>query len=111
MASTFAALETRLNAAVFKRLSNADAILNSLSIQGIVDTGFDHQTLDGYGTAGSSPTFNFDASGPEWSAWLAQPALFAGKTLAITTGKAAGNYKILHADPDTSGAVVLHLIT
>lgn len=56
MAAPFAALETRLNSAVFKRMSNADATLAGAPVVGIFEAGFAIGQV-GIGMAGTQPTF------------------------------------------------------
>jgi len=56
MAATFAALENRLNQAVFSRLSNADATLNAVAVTGIFDNGFALGSVGHFGMASTQPS-------------------------------------------------------
>jgi len=56
MAATFAALETRLNRAVFSRLSNTDATLNGIAVMGIFDNANAIGSVGPFGMASTQPT-------------------------------------------------------
>jgi len=79
------------------------ATLNGVAVSGILDAGFEDATLAGYGVAGSSPRFTLPAS--------SVPAHPEGMTLVVSTGAAAGTYKVGNALPDGTGLVSLHLLT
>jgi hypothetical protein len=102
MTASFAALEARVNAAVFARLSNADATLGGVPVTGILDAGYDDQRLAGFGPAGSTPTFTLAAS--------SVPARPEGLLLVVSAGPGAGTYRVGNAYPDATGLVALHLI-
>lgn len=79
------------------------ATLGAVAVLGIMDAGFEDATLAGYGVAGSSPRFTLPAS--------SVPAHPEGMTLVVSTGAAAGTYKVGNALPDGTGLVSLHLLT
>lgn len=56
MAATFAARETRLNQAVFARLSNMDATLNGVAVTGIFDNANALGSVGPYSMASTQPT-------------------------------------------------------
>ncbi len=78
------------------------ATLDGTTIRGLVDAGFENAALDGWGGGGSSPRFTLPSA--------AVPAVAEGKTLVITSGPAAGSYRIANAMPDASGLTTLHLL-
>lgn len=91
---------------VFFDVTNGFAIEGTLHGQpftGILDSGFDDATLEGYGAVGSSPRVILPAA--------SVPANPEGKALVIASGIAAGTYKVGNAYPDGTGLVTLHLIT
>lgn len=98
MPAPFAALEARVNAAVFKRLANADATLNGVPVQGIFDAEYALEDLGG-GVAASGPVFTLASS--------AVPANVAGATLVV----GAVTYKVVEPMPDGTGVTVLRLRT
>lgn len=56
MTAPFAALETRLNAAVFARLANASATLAGVAVAAIFDNGYALGSVGALGMASSAPT-------------------------------------------------------
>ena len=56
MVAKFAALETRLNQAVFEHLSNTESTLAGIAVPGIFDNGFALATVGPYGMASTQPT-------------------------------------------------------
>lgn len=102
MATSFAALESRVNSAVMAKLSNTQALLNGVPVTGILSPGFQGASMDGFGAAGSSPEFVLPAA--------SVPAHAEGLLLVIASGQGAGTYRIGLAYPDGSGLVTLHLL-
>lgn len=87
----------------FKAGEFADsATLDGQMVFGIVDPGFENASLDGWGGGGSSPRFTLPSS--------RVPANIEGKTLVITSGAAAGPYRVANAMPDATGLTTLHLL-
>jgi len=85
---------------------NADDMGETLSFDGvdcvgIVGAGMNDLTFEGPGPAGSTPTVLLPAN--------KVPAHPAGKTLVITSGPAAGTYKVRSHEPDGTGLVTLYL--
>ncbi len=79
------------------------ATLNGVAVQGIFDAGFDDATLAGFGTAGTSPTFMLASA--------SVPAAPEGKAFTVSTGLAAGNYRVGNAKHDGTGVCTLELIS
>lgn len=79
------------------------ATLNGRTIVGIVDPGYDDPTLAGMGIAGSSPRITVASADV--------PAHPEGMELVITSGHAAGTYKIRGAWPDATGMTNLQLLS
>jgi hypothetical protein len=79
------------------------ATLGGVAVVGIMDAGFADATLAGYGVAGSSPRFTLLAG--------SVPAHPEGLALVVTSGVAAGTYKVGQAQPDGVGLMTLVLIT
>jgi len=104
MVAPFAALETRLNRAVFSRLANADAYLDWAPVTGIFDNGYALGNVGPYGMASSSPTFTLDSA--------QVPSDVVGKTLAVgedTATTAQVRYTIAAHQPDGTGISILLL--
>jgi hypothetical protein len=79
------------------------ATLAGVEVQGVLESGYEHATLDGFGdAAGTSPRYTLPAA--------QVPARAAGQVLQVTTGPGAGRYRISNAYPDGTGLVTLHLI-
>ena len=77
------------------------ATLDGVGVTGIVMSGMDNLTFDGPGPAGSSPSFMLAAA--------SVPAKPEGMALVITSGIAAGAYKVSSQEPDGTGMVTLRL--
>ena len=77
------------------------ATLGGVAVSGILTAGHDDTTYAGPGAAGSSPSFLLAAA--------SVPAAPAGLPLVITSGVAAGNYKVAYHEPDGTGLVTLYL--
>lgn len=92
---------SRTNALVMNRLSDAEATLAGQPVIGMLTAGHDDTTFAGPGAAGSSPSFVLDAA--------SVPATPGGLPLVITSGVAAGNYKVAYHEPDGTGLVTLYL--
>lgn len=85
---------------------NADELgeaitLDGVACVGIVSAGMNDLTFDGPGPAGSSPSVLLPANNV--------PAKPEGKALVITSGPAAGAYKVRSQEPDGTGLVTLSL--
>ncbi len=98
MAAPFAALEARVNRAVFARLSNATATLAGLPVSGIFDNAYQLDELTG-GVAGSAPVFVLASSDV--------PANVAGLSLIVN----GSTYKVVEPMPDGTGMTTLRLRT
>ncbi|MGH6625145.1 MAG: head-tail joining protein [Burkholderiaceae bacterium] len=96
MPAPFAALEARLNSAVFKRLPNADATLAGLPVSGIFDNAYQLDELSG-GVAGSAPEFDLLSS--------SVPANVQGLLLVVN----GTTYKVVEPMPDGTGMTTLRL--
>lgn len=96
MAAPFAALETRVNAAVFKRLANSDATLAGVAVSGIFRNPYQMDEITG-GVAGSAPEFDLLSS--------SVPASVVGASLVI----GATTYKVVETMPDGTGVTTLRL--
>ena len=96
MSAPFAALEARVNAAVVKRLSNADATLAGVAVQGIFDSAYALEDVAG-GVSAYGPVFTLASS--------AVPAVVAGLTLVVN----GSSYKVVEPMPDGTGLTVLRL--
>ena len=79
------------------------ATLDGVAVVGLLDSGFDNATLDGFSAVGSSPRFTLSAA--------SAPTRTEGKALVIASGIGAGTYKVGNAYPDGTGLLTLHLIT
>ena len=96
MAATFAALEGRVNRAALKRLSNADALLAGLFVQGIFDAEYLEVDL-GSGIESSSPALTLAS---------ADVPPNVGGAAVVVNGK---TYKVVEPKPDGTGMTVLRL--
>lgn len=96
MTAPFAALEARVNAAVFARLANADATLNGVAVVGIFDNGYDEQAI-AMGISGTAPLYTLASS--------AVPSGVIGMSLVI----GATTYKVVESMPDGTGITRLQL--
>ena len=78
------------------------ATLDGAAVQGIFDSGFDDAPLAGFGPAGTSPTFMLPSA--------SVPAAPEGKAFVISTGPAAGNYRVANVKHDGTGVCTLELL-
>lgn len=100
MATAFAALETRVNAAVVARLANAVADFGAgVTVEGL----FDQPYAEAFDLiTGSKPSFRALAA--------ALPAITIGvTTVEISTVAVVGTYTISESQPDGAGMVTLIL--
>lgn len=97
MPSPFAALETRVNSAVFNRLSNVECVLSGITVSGIFDQAYDVAGAGLSGLSSSTPAFTLPTS--------AVPASPVGMALAVR----GVNYAVAEHQPDGSGLSVLIL--
>lgn len=96
MAAPFAALQSRINSAVIKRLSDVDALLAGLPVQGLFDA--EYMQLDlASGIESSSPAFTLAS---------ASVSANAGGASLVVNGK---TYKVVESKPDGTGMTVLRL--
>jgi len=94
MAATFAALESRLNTAVFLHMSNANALLDGVAVPGIFDRGY-IQAFDGI--ASSAPMFT------------APSASVSAATTSSLLVVAGNTYRVRSVQPDGTGITQLLL--
>ena len=79
------------------------AMLNGVEVVGVMEPGYQTASLDGFGVAaGSSPTFTLASA--------SVPAQPEGKNLVVSTGPAAGTYRIANARHDGTGVCILDLL-
>lgn len=79
------------------------AVLNGVEVVGVMEPGYQSASLDGFGVAaGSSPTFTLASA--------SVPAQPEGKSLVVSTGPAAGTYRIANARHDGTGVCILDLL-
>lgn len=79
------------------------AMLNGVEVVGVMEPGYQSASLDGFGVAaGSSPTFTLASA--------SIPAQPEGKNLVVSTGPAAGTYRIANARHDGTGVCILDLL-
>lgn len=79
------------------------AMLNGVEVVGVMEPGYQGASLDGFGVAaGSSPTFTLASA--------SVPAQPEGKSLVVSTGPAAGTYRIANARHDGTGVCILDLL-
>jgi hypothetical protein len=97
MPSPFAALESRLNSAVFNRLSNVSTTLGGSEVQGIFDNEYDLAGVGLSGMSSSAPAFRLASH--------LVPANPVGLPLVI----GVSNYAVVEHLPDGSGLSVLLL--
>ena len=98
MFAPFAALETRLNRAVFSRLANADAYLDWTPVSGIFDNTSALGNVGPYGMSTSMPVFTLASD--------QVPADVVGKPLAIgedTATTTQVRYTVAAHEPDGTG--------
>lgn len=97
MPAPFAALETRVNNAVFNRLSNVVGVLGGVTVSGIFDQAYDVAGVGLSGMSSGTPAFTLPTS--------AVPASPVGVVLVVN----AVNYVVAEHQPDGSGLSVLLL--
>lgn len=97
MAAPFAALEARVNRAVFARLSNAATTLAGLPVDGIFDKSYELASGGLAGMASTAPVFTLPTS--------AVPINPVGRALVIS-GVA---YTVVEHQPDGTGVSLLLL--
>lgn len=97
MASPFAALEARLNAAVFARLSNTQAVVNGVTVGGIFDSASTLGDVGLMGMASTQPQLTVPTS-----ALSSDPV---GQTAVI----GGVSYLVAAHEPDGTGVSVLRL--
>jgi len=98
MTAPFAALETRLNTAVFKQLSNVDATLAGLTVRGIFDAAYELQDMAS-GIMSSAPVLTLASADV--------PTNVVGASVVV----GAVTYKVIEAMPDGTGITMLRLRT
>jgi hypothetical protein len=77
-------------------------VLNGAAVSGIFEAGFEDASLAGFGPAGTSPTYTLPSA--------SVPAAPEGKVLVISTGQAAGSYRVANARHDATGVCALDLL-
>lgn len=97
MAARFAAIEARLNRAVFRHVSNADATLAGLAVTGIFDAAYQSAEVGLSGMASTQPGFT-----------LASASVPAGVT-GLVLVHAGVSYTVVEHQPDGTGVSVLLL--
>lgn len=102
MATDFHQIQARANATVMRTLCNCGGTFNGASFAGILESGFEGQSFDGFGSAGNSVRITL-ALNP-------LPNLIEGKPLEVTSGQGIGTYRVGNAYPDGTGLVTLHLL-
>lgn len=93
----FAALESRVTTAVFARLSNVAATVNSVAVTGIFDNGYSAANVGGMGIASTQPTLTLPTA--------SVPANPVGVTAVI----ASVSYTVAEHQPDGTGISALYL--
>lgn len=93
----FAAMEARLNKAVFRNLANASAMLGGAAVTGIFDKAYQLGDVGGTGFATSQPVFSLLSS--------SVPANVTGLPLVI----GGGAYTVVLSEPDGTGMTQLLL--
>lgn len=104
MPAAFAALETRLNRAVFARLSNADATLDGEPVTGIYNNGYALASVGPFGMNSSQPDYTLPSA--------SVPAEVIGKLLIIgedTDTTSETRYTVAASEPDGTGLTRLVL--
>jgi hypothetical protein len=97
MTAPFAALEDRVNSAVFNRLANANATLGAVAVQGIYDNDYDLASVGLSGMASSAPAFRLATN--------VVPTNPVGLPLVV----GSKNFAVVEHLPDGSGLSVLLL--
>lgn len=91
MAARFAALESRLNTAVFAHLSNSAATLNGVGVEGIFDNGYELASVGLSGMASTHPVFTLASA--------SVPTNPVGMTVVVNST----NYLVAAHEPDGTG--------
>jgi len=79
------------------------ATLDGATVTGVMEPGYQGASLDGFGvTAGTSPAFTLPSA--------SVPVKPEGKSLVVTSGPAAGTYRIANARHDGTGVCILDLL-
>lgn len=99
MTGSFAALEARLNAAAFLRLSNTVAVVNGAAVAGIFDNGYQPGNVGAFGMAGTQPGFTVPTA--------SVPANPVGMTVVV----GGVSYLVAAHEPDGTGISRLLLET
>jgi hypothetical protein len=104
MTATFAALETRLNTAIFSRLSNVTATLAGREVTGIFDNGYATALVGLSGMAGSQPVWVVATSTIppiviDWFLYFTEP--LDPLDLLVTLNDVL--YKVVAHEPDGTG--------
>jgi hypothetical protein len=97
MPAPFAALQTRINAAVFRRLANALATINGAQTDVIFDNGYALGNVGAIGMASTEPTITLPTA--------SVPASPKGKPVVV----GGVSYIIATHEPDGAGVSVLGL--
>ena len=110
MAAPFAALESRLNSAVFSRLANVETTLAGQVVRGIFDNAYQLADVGGAGMASTQPTLTLPtAQIPpvviDWFRHYAEPFDPADLHMQI----AGATYKAVAHEPDGTGVSLLLL--
>ena len=101
MATAFAALETRINAAIQKSLANAVAVINDTEITGIFDNGY-QAALSGF-VESSAPTFLCQTADVQRFVDGTSMPRVTGLTKGSAITIAEVQYKVLEIHPDGTG--------
>lgn len=91
MTTPFAALETRLNAAVFARLANASATLDGVAVSAIFDNGYALGSVGPMGMASTQPSLTLPTA--------SVPANPVGLTVVV----GGVSYLVACHEPDGTG--------
>lgn len=97
MPSPFAALEARVDQAVFARLSNADGVVAGVPMSGIFDDDYQQAGVGPIGMASSQPVFTV----PAWPV----PAAAVGQAVTVR----GRSFTVGAVEPDGAGMVRLLL--
>lgn len=95
MPAPFAALETRVNRAIFSRLANVQGTVDGVSVSGIFENVF--IDADGLGVAGTAPMFTCQSADV--------PGVVKGDPAVMN----AINYTVVGIEPDGTGVTRLQL--
>lgn len=101
MTAPFAALQAEINQHVIDHLSDVQGTFDGQPFLGLLSASLDDLTFEGPGPAGSTPSLLIAAN--------LLPAKPEGKAVVITSGTAAGTYKVRSINPDGTGLVRIYL--